>query len=182
MSKIYSGPANHSIDQHMRVLFDNIEYFHEDIIDLGVIRQKREGVFQEPLAQWIPSPYQHYTLLLFDTNAPDGGKLHWLVMNIFEDMIFTGNAVSKYVAPKPPNDDFHHYVFLLYQQKSRLPLYDMTKKFNLQDFEKYYGKHLNKIDYFVFMTNNDPTPLWKYKQVKYTVTEKKGTKYDDRYL
>jgi len=58
-----------------------------------------------------------YTLLMFDPDAVGGNKIHWLIVNITKNDIFTGNTIINYKGPKPPKDSGkHHYVFSLFRQ------------------------------------------------------------------
>jgi phosphatidylethanolamine-binding protein (PEBP) family uncharacterized protein len=62
-----------------------------------------------------------YTLLMFDPEAIKKNKIqnkiHWLIVNITNNDITTGNILFDYKGPCPPkNSGFHHYVFVLSQQ------------------------------------------------------------------
>jgi phosphatidylethanolamine-binding protein (PEBP) family uncharacterized protein len=62
-------------------------------------------------------PKSFYTLLMFDPDAVGGNKIHWLIVNIKQNDILTGNTIINYKGPKPPKGSgTHHYVFSLFSQ------------------------------------------------------------------
>lgn len=71
----------------------------------------------EPVINLDYNPKKFYTLLMFDPEAVGGNKIHWLIVNITKNDIFTGNTIINYKGPKPPKGSgTHHYVFSLFRQ------------------------------------------------------------------
>ena len=72
-----------------------------------------------------------YTLLMIDTDipstkttigTPDMPFVHWLKINMPGDDVNNGETVFSYRGPQPPSpsQNYHHYYFLLYKQKTPL--------------------------------------------------------------
>lgn len=77
----------------------------------------------KPIINLDYNPNSFYTLLMFDPDAVGGNKIHWLIVNITKNDIFTGNTIINYKGPKPPKDSGkHHYVFSLFRQHKLLDL------------------------------------------------------------
>ena len=71
----------------------------------------------EPVINLDCESKSFYTLLMFDPEAVGGNKIHWLIVNITNNNIFTGNTIVNYKGPKPPKDSGkHHYVLSLFRQ------------------------------------------------------------------
>lgn len=71
----------------------------------------------EPIINLNYSSKSFYTLLMFDPDAVGGNKIHWLIVNITKNDIFTGNTIVNYKGPNPPKDSGkHHYVFSFFKQ------------------------------------------------------------------
>jgi phosphatidylethanolamine-binding protein (PEBP) family uncharacterized protein len=71
----------------------------------------------EPVINLDYNPKKFYTLLMFDPDAVGGNKIHWLIVNIINNDISTGNTIINYKGPNPPKDSgTHHYVFSLFRQ------------------------------------------------------------------
>ena len=71
----------------------------------------------EPVINLDYESKSFYTLLMFDPEAVGGNKIHWLIVNITQNDIFTGNTIVNYKGPKPPKDSGkHHYVLSLFRQ------------------------------------------------------------------
>ena len=76
-----------------------------------------EESYVEPIINLNYESKYFYTLLMFDPEAVGGNKIHWLIVNITKNDIFTGNTLIKYKGPNPPKDSGkHHYVFSLFRQ------------------------------------------------------------------
>lgn len=103
-----------------------------------------------------------YTLLMFDPDAVGGNKIHWLIVNITQNDIISGNVLIEYKGPAPPKGSGkHRYVFLLAKQKELIQtdnFYFETRFIELKDLFK-------KID--VYKKNFTP------KIIKYFVSENK---------
>jgi len=99
-----------------------------------------------------------YTLLMFDPEAVGGNKIHWLIVNITSNNIFTGNTIVNYKGPKPPKDsDKHHYVLSLFIQHKIIDpknivldsrFIELDKLFKMLKINNNYFKFEN-IKYFV---------------------------------
>ena len=71
----------------------------------------------EPIINLNYGPKSFYTLLMFDPDAVGGNKIHWLIVNITKNDIFSGDTIVNYKGPNPPKDSGkHHYVFSLFRQ------------------------------------------------------------------
>ncbi len=54
---------------------------------------------------------------MFDPDAVGGNKIHWLIVNITNNDISTGNTIVNYKGPNPPKGSGkHHYVYSLFRQ------------------------------------------------------------------
>ena len=54
---------------------------------------------------------------MFDPDAPEPGFLHWLFVNMENDIPY--KSAFAYYPPEPPSGT-HHYEFTLYEQPTRL--------------------------------------------------------------
>lgn len=64
------------------------------------------------------NPIKLYSLLMFDYEAVGGNKIHWLIINIANNDILTGDTLIEYKGPSPPEGSgTHHYNFVLFVQK-----------------------------------------------------------------
>uniref|UniRef100_A0A5S6QJN2 Phosphatidylethanolamine-binding protein n=1 Tax=Trichuris muris TaxID=70415 RepID=A0A5S6QJN2_TRIMR len=85
-------------------------------------------VEQEPRElNWNAYRNELYTLLLTDPDAPSRENpinrefLHWLVINIPEKGISSGDTIAQYVGAGPPaGTGLHRYVLTMYKQEGRL--------------------------------------------------------------
>ena len=58
-----------------------------------------------------------YTLILYDPDAVGGTHIHWVIINITNNDIKTGNIIIPYKGPSPPvGSGKHRYIFGLYKQ------------------------------------------------------------------
>ncbi|XP_053617474.1 protein D2-like [Plodia interpunctella] len=116
------------------------------VVDLGNELSKPQ-VALTPSVSWNAGDGL-YTVIMFDPDAPSPSNpfissfLHWLVINVQKDGIASGDTIAEYLHPYPPPfGDIHRYVFLVYQQRERLPVKDFIAystigrfKFSPQDF------------------------------------------------
>ena len=101
-----------------------------------------------------------YTLLMFDPDAVGGNKIHWLIVNITQNDIFTGNTLIRYKGPAPPKGSGkHHYVISLFRQHKFIE----TKNIVLDS--RFIG--LDKL-FILLKTNNNHFIL---KDIKYFVSK-----------
>lgn len=112
----------------------------------------------QPIIRYYPRQTKYYTLLMFDPDAPsrenpiNGNWLHWLVTNIYEDNIGTGDIIMNYQPPSPPyKSGVHRYIFMLLEQNNRTHFSQILNraKFDLENFIETYNLKPYKIDYFV---------------------------------
>lgn len=78
---------------------------------------------QEPISiQYAGEPHKLYTVLMYDSNAPNGPYLHYEVVNAPGADISKGDTVFPYVPPNPPvQTGVHHYIFLVLEQNRGRP-------------------------------------------------------------
>jgi phosphatidylethanolamine-binding protein (PEBP) family uncharacterized protein len=112
----------------------------------------------EPVINLDCESKSFYTLLMFDPEAVGGNKIHWLIVNITNNNIFTGNTIVNYKGPKPPKDSGkHHYVLSLFKQHKIIDpnnivldsrFIELDKLFKMLKINNNYLK-LENIKYFV---------------------------------
>lgn len=80
-------------------------------------------VKDKPQVTWDAEKGVYYTLLMIDPDAPSRENhpfrevRHWLVVNILETAIDSGNEVSAYRGSGPPKGTgLHRYIFLVFKQ------------------------------------------------------------------
>lgn len=73
----------------------------------------------------------YYTLMMVDPDAPSRQNhpfrevRHWLVMNILESAVESGDEVTEYRGSGPPKDTgLHRYVFLIFKQPDGVIVHD----------------------------------------------------------
>ena len=82
-----------------------------------------------------------YTLLMFDPEAVGGNKIHWLIVNIINDDISSGNTLIKYKGPTPPKGSgIHHYTFVLAEQKELIQTNNLEFKTRFIKLNKLFKK------------------------------------------
>jgi hypothetical protein len=85
-----------------------------------------------------------YTLILYDPDAVGGTHIHWLITNITNNDIKTGNIIIPYKGPAPPpKSGKHRYIFNLYKQNGVnnfeeinervMPINNLREKLNLSN-------------------------------------------------
>jgi len=104
-----------------------------------------------------------YTLLMFDPDAVGGNKIHWLIVNITKNDIFTGDTIINYKGPKPPKDSGkHHYVFSLFRQHKIIDPENIVVESRFIELERLFSMlktnnnyfTLENIKYFVSKNSN----------------------------
>jgi hypothetical protein len=82
-----------------------------------------------------------YTLLMFDIDAVGGNKIHWLVINIRNNDIYTGNILIEYKGPAPPiGSGIHHYTFVLFEQTEFIKIKNIKCKTRFIELKKLFKK------------------------------------------
>lgn len=76
---------------------------------------------------WNSEKQTYYTLAMVDPDAPSRSEPkfrevnHWLIVNIFENDLSTGEVITEYLGSGPPKGTgLHRYVFLIYKQPGKL--------------------------------------------------------------
>jgi len=104
-----------------------------------------------------------YTLLMFDPDAVGGNKIHWLIVNITQNDIFTGDTIVNYKGPNPPKDSGkHHYVFSLFRQYKIIEPENIVVESRFIELERLFSMlktnnnyfTLENIKYFVSKNSN----------------------------
>lgn len=106
-------------------------------------------VKQSPRVNWNTKKSTYYTLAMVDPDAPSRLEptyrevIHWLVVNIEENDLTTGDAIFEYLPSGPPKGTgLHRYVQLVYKQKGKLTIggniTDDRKHFSIRNFAKEY--------------------------------------------
>jgi len=104
---------------------------------------------------WPTEPGAFYTLCMTDPDAPSRKEPkfrewhHWLVVNIPEGDVSSGEVLSEYIGSGPPQGTgLHRYVFLVYKQPGKLTFNEkkLTNKsgenrgaFKIREFSKKYN-------------------------------------------
>ncbi|KAL0831385.1 hypothetical protein ABMA28_002208 [Loxostege sticticalis] len=119
-----------------------------------------------PMVMWRANPYRYYTLIVADPDAPsriapeDRAWLHLMVINIPGANVAAGETVFDYLPPgPPPNTGLHRYVFLVYEQPSRISYWGPREfknrgKFCPDHFAAQYGLGFAYAGNF-FLTQNE---------------------------
>lgn len=114
----------------------------------------------EPIITLDYNQNKFYTLLMFDPDAVGGNKIHWLIVNITNNNIFTGNTLIKYKGPNPPKDSGkHHYVFSLFRQHKFIDPNNIVLDSRFIELDKLF---------IILKTNNNHFIL---KSIKYFVSK-----------
>lgn len=99
----------------LTVIFSNGESVH------GQTMTER-NTERAPILTWNASADELYTIIMYDTDAPEAKKngkewVHWLVTNIPGNDVASGHVVQEYFGPKPAsNSGFHRYIIRVYKQ------------------------------------------------------------------
>ena len=80
-----------------------------------------------PKVTWEADNEKLYALIMTDPDAPSRAEPkfrewhHWLVVNIPGNDVSKGEAISEYIGAGPPEGTgLHRYIYLIYQQKSKI--------------------------------------------------------------
>lgn len=80
-------------------------------------------VKDKPQVTWQANKGAYYTLMMVDPDAPSRTDpkfreiRHWLVMNILESAVESGDEITEYRGSgAPKGTGLHRYIFLVYKQ------------------------------------------------------------------
>lgn len=80
-----------------------------------------------PEVKWKAEPHTYYTLAMVDPDAPSRQEpkfrevKHWLVGNILDNDLASGDTITAYLGSGPPKGTgLHRYVFLVYKQEGKI--------------------------------------------------------------
>lgn len=142
----------------LKIKYDKI------LIDKQYLTPLQTG--KQPTISYLFEPNELYTLIMYDPDTPMGDYVHWLVINI-KDNINNGQTIIPYKGPSPPiNTGIHRYIFYIYKQTNFI-----NKNF-LKDIERTikYEILLDKLG-----LNNKPITE-TYFTSKYQIGGKKNIK------
>lgn len=149
----------------------NVNYGNGKDVHLGVQLTPSE-VQEEPKVKWEAAADKFYTLLMIDPDAPSrswpflGQVMHWMVANVKDCDLTTGELFAAYGGAGPPiGTGFHRYIFLVFEHSEKI---DYTEKhsakgsrknrmrFSLQKFmEKYKFESAFAWNYFNAKWNHE---------------------------
>ena len=99
-------------------------YNQTPIIQSQIMTQ--EATQNQPEVSYTTTdPNAYYTLIMYDPDAVTSvnNYVHWVVTNIKENDISSGNHLLPYYGPHPPpGSGTHHYIFELFKQDESRPL------------------------------------------------------------
>lgn len=94
----------------MEVFYNNKKINNNDFLKVSETQV-------EPELKINLNPSNLYTLVLYDPDAVGGTHIHWVITNITNNNIKTGNIIIPYKGPAPPpKSGKHRYIFNLYKQ------------------------------------------------------------------
>jgi phosphatidylethanolamine-binding protein (PEBP) family uncharacterized protein len=94
----------------MEVFYNNKKINNDDFLKVSETQV-------EPELKINLNPSNLYTLVLYDPDAVGGTHIHWIITNITNNNIKTGNIIIPYKGPAPPpKSGKHRYIFNLYKQ------------------------------------------------------------------
>jgi phosphatidylethanolamine-binding protein (PEBP) family uncharacterized protein len=86
---------------------------------------------------------------MFDPDAVGGNKIHWLIVNITKNDIFTGNTIVNYKGPNPPKDSGkHHYVFSFFKQHKLIDPKNVVLNSRFIELERLFNMLKTNNNYF----------------------------------
>jgi hypothetical protein len=140
---------------------------------------------QQPTVFYNFVPNELYTLIMYDPDTPHGDYVHWLIINI-KDNIKNGEILIPYKGPSPPiNTGIHRYIFLLFRQQA------LIKKSDLNDVERniQFNNLLDKLSlinkpieqiYFTSEYQSGGKKMKKMKSKKYRSKKNKTKKIKNK--
>eukprot|EP00741_Cyanophora_paradoxa_P016901 tig00020943_g16322.t1 len=103
----------------------------------------------QPSVSWAGDASKLYTLVMSDPDAPShsnprcGEWRHWIVVNVRGSDLSTGDVLTQYAGPTPPEGTGpHRYVFALFEQAGRLEGVQLPESrcgFKARDFAEQHG-------------------------------------------
>ena len=102
----------------------------------------------KPIILLYQMPYS--TLIMYDLDAPNGTYLHYLVINIQNGNINSGDTIVSYApATPPPGSGTHRYIFEQLQQSSPFTFAEPERSnFNINNFKQQNGLALKATKQF----------------------------------
>jgi len=96
----------------MEVFYNNKKINNDDFLKVSETQV-------EPRVKLNVDISKTYLLIMYDPDAVVGNHVHWIIYNITNNNINTGNNMIPYKGPAPPpKTGKHRYIFELYQQIS----------------------------------------------------------------
>lgn len=129
----------------------------------------------------------YYTLIMYDPDTKHGDYVHWLIINI-KNNINDGNILIPYKGPAPPiNTGIHRYIFLLFKQDNLINknnLLNIDRIFNIKDLLNKIGLNIEPINK-VFFTSSYQTQIqiagkYKVRTRKHKIQKNKAKKKSKR--
>lgn len=115
-----------------------VRYSGNRLADMGNLFTPAQ-TSQKPEVGWKFTPMTYYTLAMVDPDVPSRAKphlrefLHWLVINILQNRLESGDEHVGYIGPRQGKEGgLHRYVFLLYEQQERIKV-DCPKKMSCKE-------------------------------------------------
>jgi len=133
----------------------------------------------EPKIKYNFNSNNLYTLIMYDPDAVNGTRIHWLVTNI-KNSIKNSKILLDYQGPAPPaKTGKHRYIFELYEQSEMLnvePLEERSISINLLRNKLNVSDYISKIK---FISQNESGG--KHKKTKRRKIYNKKTKRNRKY-
>lgn len=112
-------------------------YTNNKIVTLGNELTPTDVKDPPVTVNWEFKNNTYYTLAMVDPDAPSRSEPkfrefnHWLIVNILENDLSTGDVITGYLGSGPPKGTgLHRYVFLIYKQSGNLENIDEPRTSN----------------------------------------------------
>jgi phosphatidylethanolamine-binding protein (PEBP) family uncharacterized protein len=95
-------------------------------------------------------PIRYSTFIMYDPDAISGTYLHYMVVNIKNGILTSGDEIIPYAGPTPPpGSGTHRYIFEQYEQSSPFSIAAPERsKFDLSNFKKTHNLALKATKLF----------------------------------
>lgn len=121
-----------------------------------------------------------YTLIMYDPDTKHGDYIHWLIVNI-KNNVKNGDILINYKGPAPPiNTGIHRYIFILFEQEEKFNIKDLPYFDRIINIQKLFNilnliKNPIEIKYFTSKYLNGGNKILNYKTYKknYKINNKK---------
>jgi len=153
----------------MEISYNNKKFTNDQFIKPNETQNKPKLTILNPSNKLL-------TLVMYDPDAYAGTHIHWMVTNIKDNDISTGNEIMEYVGPAPrPKTGKHRYIFELFEQPQTLNL-SLNKRNDTIDFIKKTLNLKNPISKIKFISQNDVggKRQFKTRNLKRIKTNKKS--------